>query len=584
MPAPIKKTPPAVPKSGVEKTNFIGQRIDAELAVAGTDIVTRFPPEPNGYLHIGHAKSICLNFGIAAHYRGQCALRFDDTNPARESAEFVDAIIEDIRWLGFECSRLTYASDYFAQLHAYAIELIEQGLAYVDDQSAEQIRASRGTLTTPGTDSPHRARSVAENLALFAAMKNGQFADGEKALRANIDMASPNLNLRDPVLYRIRHCHHQRTKNQWCIYPMYDFTHGQSDAIEGVTHSLCTLEFEDHRALYDWFLDHLSTPSRPRQIEFSRLNLNYTVMSKRLLAQLVDGGDVDGWDDPRMPTLRGLRRRGYTAAAIRRFIDLIGVTRKVNIIDMGLLENCAREDLDAVAPRAMAVLDPLKVVIENYPEGESEVIQARNHPGDADMGTRPLTLSRHLYIERDDFMEEPPKKFHRLSPGQEVRLRYGFVVRCTEVRRDAAGQPVELRCQYDAATRHGAQPEGRRVRGIIHWVNAADAVAAQVRLYDRLFSVANPLQDKNEDFRAALNARSLVRKNALLEASLGDAAPQTRYQFERLGYFMLDAGSQAGTPQADKSQSGKLVFNRIVTLRDSWAKIDHQRATAPSSA
>jgi len=549
--------------SASEKTNFIRRQIDADLASGKhAAVVTRFPPEPNGYLHIGHAKSMCLNFGIARDYGGRCALRFDDTNPAKEDAKYAAAIEEDIRWLGFEWSRITHASDYFAQLHAYAVELIEKGLAYVDSRSAEEIRASRGSLTEPGVNSRERERGVAENLALFEAMKNGEYADGAMVLRAKIDMASPNLNLRDPVLYRIRHRRHQRTGDKWRIYPLYDFTHGQSDALEHVTHSLCTLEFADHRALYDWFLDHLSTPSRPRQIEFSRLNLNYTLMSKRMLAQLVEHGDVTGWDDPRMPTLSGLRRRGVTPASIRRFAELTGVTRKDNAAEMSMLENCVREDLEARARRAMAVLRPLKLVIENYPEGESEIIQAPNHPADKSMGARPLRLSRELFIERDDFMEAPPKKFYRLAPGRAVRLRYAFVVRCTEVRRDARGEAVEIRCEYDAHTRHGAQPAGAgKVKGIIHWVNAADAVAAEVRLYDRLFARAAP--GKCADFRAALNPQSLrVRKHALVEPMLAEAAP-ARWQFERLGYFFPDRDAAPG----------KLVFNRIVTLRDSWAKI-----------
>ena len=554
-------------------TNFIRRQIDDDLAAGKhRTIVTRFPPEPNGYLHIGHAKSICLNFGIADDYDGECRLRFDDTNPAKEDAVFVDAIQEDVRWLGYQCNDITYASDYFERLYDYAVHLIKKGLAYVDQQSFAEIRANRGTLTTPGTPSRYRDRSVAENRALFADMKNGEFAEGAMVLRAKIDMASPNLNLRDPVLYRILLQSHQRSGDRWRIYPLYDFTHGQSDAIEGVTHSLCTLEFEDHRALYDWFLEHLDTPSKPRQIEFSRLNLNYTVMSKRLLTQLVDNGDVEGWDDPRMPTLCALRRRGFTPASIRRFIRLVGVTRKDNVIEMGVLENCIREELDPVAPRAMAVIHPLKLVLENYPEGQSEAIEVPNHPSDSSLGTRTLQLSRELYIEADDFCDDPPKKFFRLAPGREVRLRYAFVIRCTDVIRDADGRAVELRCQYDPDTRHGAQPEGRRVKGIIHWVNAEDAVAATIRLYDRLFSVANPTakNDQNADFRDFLNPESLLDgRDALVEPSLAAPDPQTRYQFERLGYFFADAGAH---------EPGRPVFNRIVTLRDSWAKTDRQRA------
>jgi len=554
-------------------TNFIRRQIDADLAAGRHDcVVTRFPPEPNGYLHIGHAKSMWLNFGIADHYGGRCTLRLDDTNPAREDAVFAAAIEEDIRWLGYRWSGIAFASDYFEQLYACAVELIEKGLAYVDRQNADAIRAGRGTLTRPGVDSPYRERPAARNLALFEGMKNGQYRDGEMVLRAKIDMASPNLNLRDPVLYRIRRHRHQRTGDKWCIYPLYDFAHGQSDAIEGVTHSLCTLEFEDHRPLYDWFLDHLALAKnrRPRQIEFSRLNLNYTVMSKRSLSQLVDGGDVSGWDDPRMPTLRGLRRRGFTPASIRRFISLVGITRKANVIEMGQLENCVREHLEPAAPRVMAVMEPLKLVIENYPPGRTETIEAPNHPARAGMGARALTLSRELYIERGDFMEDPPNKFLRLAPGREVRLRYAFIIRCTEVIRDAKGRAVELRCQYDPDTRHGAggaRGGGRKV-GIIHWVNAADAVAAEVRLYDRLLSRADPPAGKDADFRQFLNPRSLVvRRHALLEASLAEPEPEVRYQFERLGYFFPDADSRPG----------QLVFNRIVTLRDGWAKIDRGR-------
>lgn len=544
-------------------TNFIRRQIDADLAAGKHQtIVTRFPPEPNGYLHIGHAKSIWLNFGIAEAYGGTCTLRFDDTNPAREDAKFVAAIQQDIRWLGYQWRNLAHASDYFEQLYGYAVELIEKGLAYVDAQNSDEIRAGRGTLTTPGQNSRYRDRPVAENLSLFEGMKNGKFPVGAMVLRARIDMASPNINLRDPVLYRILHKPHQRSGNAWCIYPLYDFTHGQSDAIEGVTHSLCTLEFEDHRALYDWFLDNLTVPSRPQQIEFSRLNLTYTVMSKRMLAQLVDNGDVAGWDDPRMPTLCGLRRRGFTPTSICRFISLVGITRSNNVIEMEVLENCVREELEPIAPRRMAVLNPLKLVIENYPAGETESIEVANHPQHESLGRRTITLSRELYIEQEDFMEDPPKKFFRLAPQQEVRLRYAFVVRCTEVVKDAQGKPVELRCRYDPATRHGVQPENRKVKGIIHWVNAKDAIKAEARLYDRLFAQANPLSDKDLDFRECLNAESLVcRPQARLEASMAVAERQTRYQFERLGYFFMDSEQRAD----------KAVFNRIVTLRNSWA-------------
>jgi glutaminyl-tRNA synthetase len=546
-------------------TNFIRQVIDEDLASGKHEvIVTRFPPEPNGYLHIGHAKSIWLNFGIADDYDGKCTLRFDDTNPVKEDAEFVSAIEEDVRWLGYQWSSIAHASDYFDQLHGFAVELIEKGLAYVDSLNAEEIRQHRGTLKEPGTDSPYRNRSTDENRQLFAHMREGKFGDGEHVLRAKIDMSSPNINLRDPVIYRIRHHSHQRTGDAWCIYPMYDFTHGLSDAIEGVTHSLCTLEFEDHRALYNWFLENISAPAQPRQIEFSRLNLNYTVMSKRMLTQLVDNGDVDGWDDPRMPTISGLRRRGFTPRSIRSFIAAVGITKRNNIIEMGLLENSVREDLDPTAPRAMAVLKPLKVVIENYPEGQSEEFEVPNHPGDPSQGTRSITLSREIYIEQDDFMEEPPRKFFRLGPDREVRLRYGFVIRCTGVTKNESGDVTELRCQYDADTRGGQLPEGRKVKGIIHWVSAEHCIEAEVRLYDRLFTDANPLEDKSRQFRDSLNPASLeILNNCKLEASLASPRPDIRYQFERLGYFYADKDSC----------SDKLIYNRIVTLRDTWAKM-----------
>ena len=546
-------------------TNFIRQVIDEDLASGKHEvIVTRFPPEPNGYLHIGHAKSIWLNFGIADDYNGKCTLRFDDTNPVKEDAEFVSAIEEDVHWLGYQWNNIAHASDYFDQLHGFAVELIEKGLAYVDSLNAEEIRQHRGTLTEPGSDSPYRDRNIDENRQLFAQMRAGEFGDGEHVLRAKIDMASPNINLRDPVIYRIRHHSHQRTGDTWCIYPMYDFTHGLSDAIEGVTHSLCTLEFEDHRALYNWFLESISTPCQPRQIEFSRLNLNYTVMSKRMLTQLIESGDVADWDDPRMPTISGLRRRGFTPRSIRNFIAAVGITKRNNIIEMGLLENSIREDLDPVTPRAMAVLRPLKVVIENYPEGQSEELEVPNHPGDASLGTRMITLSREIFIDRDDFMEDPPRKFFRLGPGREVRLRYGFVVRCTEVIKNDSGDVIELRCQYDADTRGGQMPEGRKVKGIIHWVSAGHCVEAEVRLYDRLFTAANPLEDKSRQFRDSLNPESLeILKNCKLEASLALPRQDTRYQFERLGYFYTDKDSRPD----------KIIYNRIVTLRDTWAKI-----------
>lgn len=549
-----------------QPSNFIRQIIDRDLESGKhQSVVTRFPPEPNGYLHIGHAKSIWLNFGIAKDYGGRCTLRFDDTNPVKEDMEFVTAIERDVNWLGFEWSAIAHASDYFDQLYQYAIELIEKGLAYVDSTPAEQIREFRGTLTEPGRNTPDRDNTVELNLDLFERMKAGEFKDGERVLRAKIDMASPNINMRDPVIYRIRHHAHQRTGDKWCIYPLYDFTHGLSDAIEGVTHSLCTLEFEDHRPLYDWFIENISVPSLPRQIEFSRLNLNYTVMSKRLLTQLVECEEVNGWDDPRMPTISALRRRGYTPKSVRNFISQVGITKKDNIIDMAVLENAVREDLDPIAPRAMAVLKPLRLVIENYPENQMEKIEVANHPKHESMGTRSVSLSRELYIDRDDFMENPAPRFFRLAPGKEVRLRNAFVVVCKEVVKDQDGEVVELRCDYLPETRNGKQPEGRKVKGIIHWVNASDAVDAEIRLYDRLFKEPNPLADRNRDFREAINPESLVvLKNCKLEASLGDVSADTRYQFERVGYFYHDSDSSSKTA----------VFNRIVTLRDSWAKID----------
>ena len=546
--------------------NFIRQIIDQDLESGKhTTIVTRFPPEPNGYLHIGHAKSIWLNFGIARDYGGRCTLRYDDTNPVKEDIEFVNAIEQDVKWLGYEWSAIAHASDYFDQLYEFAVELIQKGLAYVDSLPADRIREFRGTLTEPGKDSPDRSNSVETNLDLFERMKAGEFEDGKRVLRAKIDMASPNINMRDPVIYRIRQHPHQRTGSKWCIYPLYDFTHGLSDAIEGVTHSLCTLEFEDHRPLYDWFIENVTVPSVPRQIEFSRLNLNYTVMSKRLLTQLVESGEVDGWDDPRMPTISALRRRGFTPASVRGFIGQVGITKKDNIIDMVVLENAIREDLDPTAPRAMAVLKPLKLVIENYPENKTEQLVVANHPKNEALGSRSVSLSRELYIDRDDFMEDPPPKFFRLGPGKEVRLRNAFVVKCKDVIKNETGEIIELRCDHLPETRNGVQPEGRKVKGIIHWVNANDAIDAEVRLYDRLFQEANPLADQNRDFRQAINPESLVVcKGCKLEASLASADADSRYQFERVGYFYQDLDSR---PDA-------LVFNRIVTLRDSWAKIE----------
>ncbi len=549
-----------------ENTNFIRQLIDADLESGKHHtVVTRFPPEPNGYLHIGHAKSIWLNFGIARDYGGQCTLRFDDTNPTREEAEYASAIEEDVRWLGFEWSALAHASDYFEQLHQFAVELIDKGLAYVDSLSTEQIRAFRGTLTEPGRNSPYRDRSIEQNRTLFAKMRTGAFKNGEHVLRAKIDMSASNINLRDPVIYRIRHHHHQRTADQWCIYPLYDFTHGLSDAIEGVTHSLCTLEFEDHRALYDWFLAHLSVPCHPQQIEFSRLNLNYTVMSKRKLTQLVDKGHVRGWDDPRMPTLSGLRRRGYTPTSIRHFIAAVGITKKTNIIEMGALENAVRQDLDPIAPRVMGVLDPVKLVIDNYPAGDGEHIEVPNHPNAPSMGTRTLTVTREIYIDRNDFMEDPPKKYFRLGPDRAVRLRYGFVIRCTDFIKDEQGKVTEIRCQYDPDTRNGRPPKSGKVKGIIHWVSADHCINAEVRLYDRLFCKPDPTADKHQDFIDYLNPDSLMTlTHCKLEASLAEPRADTRYQFERVGYFY---------PDKDSTRE-KIIYNRVVTLRDSWAKMD----------
>ena len=550
-------------------SNFIRQIIDADRAAGHNQgrVATRFPPEPNGYLHIGHAKSIVLNFGIARDYGGTCNLRFDDTNPHKENEEFVNAIQEDVRWLGFDWrERLYFASDYFEKLYAFAIELIENGKAYVCDLNAAQVREYRGTLTEPGRESPNRGRSVEENLDLFRRMRAGEFQDGEKVLRAKIDMASPNINLRDPALYRIRHgvVHHQ-TGGEWCIYPMYDYTHPISDALEGITHSLCTLEFEDHRPLYDWVLDNITIDCHPRQIEFSRLNLQYTVMSKRKLTQLVDEGFVEGWDDPRMPSIAGMRRRGYTPASLRDFCDRIGVTKSDNTVEMGVLENCIREDLNLNAPRRMAVLHPLKVTIENFPEGEVEELEAANHPQNEAMGTRLLPFSREIYIDREDFREEAPRKYKRLVTGGEVRLRYGYVIRCDQVIKDAAGAVIELRASYDPATL-GANPEGRKVKGVIHWVSAAHAVEAEVRLYDRLFSVASPdAVAEGGAFTDHLNPDSLrTLTQCQLEPSLADASPGEGFQFEREGYFCLDS----------EHFHGKQVFNRTVTLRDSWAKMD----------
>ena len=554
--------------SDSQPKDFIRQIISEDIANGKNDghVVTRFPPEPNGYLHVGHAKSICLNFAVADEVNGKTFLRFDDTNPDKESEEYVRAIKKDVHWLGFDWEdRLTHASDYFDQLYESAERLIEKGRAYVDSLSAEEIRAYRGTLTEAGKDSPHRDRTVEENLDLFRRMRDGEFADGEHVLRAKINMASPNMNLRDPTIYRIRHISHQRTGDKWCIYPMYDFAHGLSDAFEGVTHSLCTLEFEDHRPLYDWIIDEVEPPHRPYQYEFSRLNLAYTLMSKRKLVQLVEERIVSGWDDPRMPTLAGMRRRGYPPAALREFCRRVGVTKKENLIEMAALENCIRENLDHAAPRRMAVIRPLKVVLTNYPEDQTEEMPARNHPNRPDFGSRNLPFGREIYIEQTDFMEEAPRKFFRLKPGGEVRLRYAYIIRCDEVIRDDSGQVVELRCSYDSDTRSGSGSSDRKVKGTIHWVSAGHAVAAEVRLYDRLFTVPDPAS--SDDVLEHLNPDSLEIVRAKIEPSLGKAEADSFFQFERLGYFFPDAVDTA----ADKP-----VFNRIVTLRDSWAKIEKQ--------
>jgi glutaminyl-tRNA synthetase len=557
-------------KDTARAQDFIREIVATDVAAGknGGRVVTRFPPEPNGYLHIGHAKAMSLDFGIAAEFGGVCNLRFDDTNPVKEDVEYVDSIMDDVRWLGFEWGgREYYASDYYDQLYLAAEDLIRRELAYVDSLSADQMREFRGTLTEPGKNSPHRSRSADENLDLFRRMRAGEFPDGAHVLRAKIDMASPNINMRDPVLYRIRHAEHHRTGNTWCIYPMYDFAHPLSDAIEGVTHSLCTLEYEDHRPLYDWAVEHASLGHRPRQYEFARLNLNYTVMSKRKLLQLVQQKHVNGWDDPRMPTLTGMRRRGYTPEAIRDFCVRIGVAKKENVIDIGLLEHCVREDLNRRAPRAMAVLRPLRVVLTNYPEDTTEQMSVVNNPENPSAGTREVPFSRVLYIEQDDFMEDPPKKFFRLAPGREVRLRNAYLVTCTDVVKDEAGAIVELRCTYDPATRGGDAPDGRKVKATLHWVSAAHAVDAEVRLYDRLFSVEDPdgqAAKSGKDFIDYFNPSSLeIVRGCKIEPSLANADPGTRYQFERIGYFAVDVDSKSGAP----------VFNRTVSLKDSWARI-----------
>jgi len=553
-----------------QASDFIRDIVEDDLKSGKHDtIVTRFPPEPNGYLHIGHAKSICLNFGIAAQYGGRCHLRFDDTNPAKEEQEYVDSIIDNVRWLGFDWGEhLYFASDYFEQMYGYAVELIRKGLAYVCTLSPEEFKDYRGVPNRPGKESPCRNRPVEENLDLFERMRKGEFEDGAYVLRAKIDMSSPNIHMRDPAIYRIRKAEHHRTGDKWCIYPMYDFAHCLEDAIERITHSICTLEFEVHRPLYDWILDNVSVRCHPRQIEFARLNLNYTVMSKRKLLELVRDGHVSGWDDPRLPTIAGLRRRGYTPASVREFCRRIGVTKFDGVSDIALLEYCIRDELNLTAPRVMAVLDPLKVVIENYPEGKEENLEGINNPEDGSAGTRPVPFSRELFIEREDFREDPPKKFYRLAPGREVRLRYGYFITCTGVVRDEGGNITEVRCAYDPATRGGDAPDGRKVRGTIHWVSAPHAVPVEVRLYDRLFKAERP-DDPAEggDFKANLNPDSLQTVEAWAEPSLASAEPAARYQFERKGYFFVDPKD---------TRPGLPVLNRIVPLRDSWARIEQR--------
>jgi glutaminyl-tRNA synthetase len=547
-------------------SNFIRNIIDADIESGKHEnVVTRFPPEPNGYLHIGHAKSICLNFGIADDYANAiCHLRFDDTNPGKEKSEYIEAIKEDVRWLGFEWNdNLHHTSDYFDQLYVYAVQLIKNDKAYVDSLSAEDIRLYRGNLTEPGKNSPFRDRSVEENIDLLERMKNGEFAEGEHLLRAKIDMAAPNINMRDPAIYRIKHMSHPMTGDKWHIYPMYDFAHCVSDAIEGITHSLCTLEFEDHRPLYDWFLDELNTPAHPQQIEFSRLNLDYTVMSKRKLHELVEGGYVNGWNDPRLPTISGMRRRGYTANAIRDFCSRIGVTKKDNIIEMSVLENSLREDLNENATRALAVLDPIKLIIDNYPDDKEEILAGVNHPKKPEEGTRDIPFSKELYIERSDYMEGASKKFFRLTEGREVRLRFAYYVTCTHVVKDDNGEVTEVHCTYDPETKGGKSEDGRKVKGTIHWVSAKHAVKAEIRQYDRLFTVADPLADKERDYKEFINKDSVtVLKDCQVEPSMAKAASKP-YQFERQGYYCLDSMD---------SSSDALIFNRVVTLRDSWAK------------
>ena len=556
-------------KEPVKSLNFIESIIEEDIRNNKNEsrVHTRFPPEPNGYLHIGHAKSICLNFGLANNYKGLCNLRFDDTNPTREEQEYVDSIMADVRWLGFDWGeRLFYASDYFDQLYEWAKKLIIDGNAYVDDQTAEEISEQKGSPTRPGTESPFREREPEANLDLFRRMKKGDFEDGSRVLRAKIDMTSPNMHMRDPIIYRIMHTPHDRTGDKWCIYPMYDFAHGQSDYMEGITHSICTLEFEIHRPLYDWFLDKLiDTEYRPRQIEFARLNLSYTVMSKRKLLELVQEDYVGGWDDPRMPTVSGLRRRGYTPESIRNFADRIGVAKRDNVIDVALLEHSIREDLNKKAPRVMGVIDPLKIVITNYPEGQTEELEAINNPEDESMGRRMVPFSRELFIERDDFMEDPPRKFFRLALDREVRMRYAYIIKCEEVIKDDEGNVVELRCTYDVDTKSGGPSAGRKVKGTIHWVSAEHALPAEIRLYDRLFVNENPDKaEEGKDFKSNLNPDSLEVRNGFVEPSLENAEPEAKFQFERRGYFCVDTRD---------SKEGKLVFNRTVALRDSWGKM-----------
>ena len=556
------------------RSDFIRNIVEDDIKTNKNNglVSTRFPPEPNGYLHIGHAKSICLNFGIAAEKKGTCNLRFDDTNPVKEDAEYVKSIKSDIKWLGFDWKdRLHYTSDYFESLYNYAVELIKKEKAYVCSLGPDDIREYRGTLTEPGKDSPYRNRLVGENLDLFVRMRAGEFEEGEHVLRAKIDMSSPNMNMRDPAIYRIRKAYHHRTGNDWCIYPMYDFSHCLSDSIEGITHSICTLEFEDHRPLYDWILDELNTKCHPRQIEFARLNLSYTVMSKRKLLKLVESNIVNGWDDPRLPTISGMRRRGYTSGSIRNFCERVGVAKRDSMVDLALLEYSIRDDLNTSTPRRLSVLNPLKIIIDNYPEGQEEELEALNHPGDPEMGTRKIPFSRELYIEKDDFMEDPPKKFFRLTPGREVRLRFAYYIKCESVIKDEkTGEVVEVHCTYDPETKGGSSPDGRKVKATMHWVSAAHSVKAEVRLYDRLFNVENPGGDKNgPDFMESINPESLkVLTDCHLEPGLADSSPESMYQFERLGYFCVDSKD---------SMPGSLVFNRTVSLRDSWAKVANKR-------